>query len=105
MRTAGDMKSFKKRRSACSSFDEKSSYLHGVVQGFSKIGWNAPGTFHFTRRTEQTMIQEHKSEINNNNNNKQVKVGFIPTARSRALRQPDVSLLMLSSISYPDSFM
>ena len=30
------------------------SYLHCIVQGLCKIGWDAPGTLHFKRRTQKT---------------------------------------------------
>lgn len=38
------------------------SYLHCIVQGLGKIGWDAPGTLHFKRRTQKTekcVIQSH----------------------------------------------
>lgn len=77
-------------------------YLHRFVQAFCKEGLLVPNAFHCKATT---MIHCFRNTLQQTSLWGRVEHGRdTPTARKTSSREPDISLLMLSSMSFPEIF-
>lgn len=76
-------------------------YLHGFVQAFCKEGLLVPNAFHCKATTR---IHSFRNTLQQRLYEGALSSRDAPTARKTSSREPDISLLMLSSMSFPEIF-